>query len=270
MKILIIANFPGWAFDNIAQAIKKYGSFDYDIIYEAEHRRERLDKKPAKINFDQYDRILNLGVFQDWVNLPHNKTACVFWERGEMDGFRTDDWYRAIVTSDINYEYIKNKENVVKVKCGYDPDIFHRFAGQQSRIPEVIGWVGSKTAHKEKKGFDQFYLPIGSSFKLKPHLKETGTIPYNKMQSYYYSIDALVVTSSWEGNPLPLIEALACGTLVISTRVGVAPELLPKDQIVERDPQAFINRLKQGNLKAPSVYRLAWDKLVADWEEVLI
>jgi glycosyltransferase involved in cell wall biosynthesis len=42
----------------------------------------------------------------------------------------------------------------------------------------------------------------------------------------YRALDAYVVTSREEGGPKAIVEALACGVPLVSTRVGVAPDLL--------------------------------------------
>ena len=59
-------------------------------------------------------------------------------------------------------------------------------------------------------------------------------------------------------------------TPVVSTRVGVAPEILPENQIVERDSQAFISRLKRGNLVAPEIPSWSWRETIKEWEEAII
>ncbi len=41
--------------------------------------------------------------------------------------------------------------------------------------------------------------------------------------------DALVMPSSWEGNPLVVMEAMAAGLPVVATRVGCVPELVSPD-----------------------------------------
>jgi glycosyltransferase involved in cell wall biosynthesis len=45
------------------------------------------------------------------------------------------------------------------------------------------------------------------------------------MQEFYDSIDLLVCTSSTEGGPLGVFEAVACGVPVISTSVGLVQEV---------------------------------------------
>jgi glycosyltransferase involved in cell wall biosynthesis len=54
--------------------------------------------------------------------------------------------------------------------------------------------------------------------------------------------DVVLMTSDWEGSPLAIKEALACGTPVVSVPVGDVAEVvdgLPACEIVDRDPQAL-------------------------------
>lgn len=47
-----------------------------------------------------------------------------------------------------------------------------------------------------------------------------GTIPWRSMPGFYRGIDYLLITSEYEGGPLPVIEAISMGKPVISTDVG--------------------------------------------------
>ena len=56
-----------------------------------------------------------------------------------------------------------------------------------------------------------------------------GGVPQAALIEYYNAADALVLTSRREGMPNVVLEALACGTPVVATRVGGVPELIDSD-----------------------------------------
>ena len=67
------------------------------------------------------------------------------------------------------------------------------------------------------------------------------------MREYYNSLDLYICASRSEGTPRPVIEAAACGVPVISTDVGIVPELIENDIngfIVERTLEAITEKLK--------------------------
>ena len=60
------------------------------------------------------------------------------------------------------------------------------------------------------------------------------------------SADVLIQTSASEGTGLPIIEAVGLGTSVITTKVGIAPEILGgalARQICERSPEELAKRI---------------------------
>jgi len=69
-----------------------------------------------------------------------------------------------------------------------------------------------------KEPTEAFPLPESSEFYLRPKQNEIRTI--------YDQCDAWLFGSRSEGFGLPILEAMACGTPVIGTKAGAAPELL--------------------------------------------
>jgi glycosyltransferase involved in cell wall biosynthesis len=62
------------------------------------------------------------------------------------------------------------------------------------------------------------------------------------LSKYYSLADVHLITSKSESVPLTLLESLACGTPVVSTPVGIAPDVLGHNNgfvVAARDPQAF-------------------------------
>ena len=103
-----------------------------------------------------------------------------------------------------------------------------------------IGWVGNSAWKQDKEDFK------GVNTILKPVIKELieegypietyfadrqeRMIPHDKMVDYYSDIDVIVCTSKIEGTPNPVLEGMACGDVVVSTNVGIVPDVLGKKQ----------------------------------------
>lgn len=93
----------------------------------------------------------------------------------------------------------------------------------------VLGWAGSRTNHPGKRGLDDILLPAVSGLagvELRLAAREDTWRSQQEMVTFYRGLDACICTSRVEGGPHSLLEASACGVPVISTRVGLAPELI--------------------------------------------
>ena len=125
---------------------------------------------------------------------------------------------------------------------------------------------------------------------LAKHVTFLGFVPDADLPRYYQAADAFVLpTRELEGFGLVTVEALACGTPVLGTRVGATPELLePLDPLLvlegggapgmAADLAAFLDRQRRApdavaRLRAAcrvhAEARYGWDRAVADLERVL-
>jgi hypothetical protein len=67
-----------------------------------------------------------------------------------------------------------------------------------------------------------------------------GDLSRTQLIKFYRNIDVLAIASLAEGQPLPLLEGLACGCFVVTTKVGIVPEV-----IVDRGSALVVNRSVQ-------------------------
>lgn len=100
----------------------------------------------------------------------------------------------------------------------------------------------------------------------------TGFIPEESMASFYRDADLMVFTSDYEGFGLAPLEAMACGTPVVSTRGGSLAEVLGDAALLgESKPQEIVslmiqlaeNPSLQTEMRARGlswVKRYSWDK----------
>ncbi len=114
----------------------------------------------------------------------------------------------------------------------------------------MLGWAGSLDNHPGKRGIDDFLLPALeglSGVELRLAARESVVRTQAEMVAFYQGLDAYICTSRTEGGPHPLLEASACGVPLISTPVGLAPQLIQDGDnglLIERDRTAIRGAVK--------------------------
>jgi len=114
-------------------------------------------------------------------------------------------------------------------------------------------------------------MEMASSFGIQDRVRFLGTMPQERLAEYYGAADALVLASSREGWPNVLLEAMACGTPVVSTRVGGTPEIVAVAEAgvlaSERSARGIVEALRSlfrdypdRNLTRRYAERFGWDE----------
>jgi len=247
--------------------------------------------------FQWYVRSLGFPSFEDFENKYLNNkiiSTCVydhlFLEEGfDKTKYLFDKYTNYYVSSNIlkdiyNQLNIKNKPKCV-ITDGINLDRFYPI--NENRFDDimkrklVIGWVGNSAWKKDVEDFK------GVNTILKPAIKELQNegynieeyfadrqvrmIPHDKMCEYYSKIDVLICTSKCEGTPNPVLEAMACKVPVISTRVGIVPDVLGKKQskyiLNERSKECLKENIKDfiNNLDSINELREENERQIKNW-----
>jgi glycosyltransferase involved in cell wall biosynthesis len=106
-----------------------------------------------------------------------------------------------------------------------------------------------------------------------------GPVPNEQLRTYFSAADVSCLASREEGWPNVILESLACGTPVVATRVGAAPQLLANSElgiIVDPTPDAICAGLSQAleqrwNPQSISAYAEGhtWENVAASVDAVL-
>lgn len=172
-----------------------------------------------------------------------------------------------LVTSQILFEIYGNSQFFSKL-AGILHDLpdysYIEELNEKSRPIKSGGsiiWVGNskwgkKQGYRDHKGLKEIMKPAFKLVQEKEPKYELIVIDSSIKRFENHSVlemiqsaDVLVQTSSTEGTGLPILEAMGLGTLVITTKVGVAPEILTgvlANQICERSPEAFAAKILSG------------------------
>ncbi len=141
---------------------------------------------------------------------------------------------------------------------------------QRPRIRLVVVGGSDQDAEMERCRALAAELEVDVSFR--------GASPQESLPTYYSAADLLVVPSHYESFGLVAVEALACGTPVIASRVGGLPTVIDDGEngllVPSRRPDAFAERIERflddrplrSKLSAnarPSVIRYSWEFVAA-------
>ena len=162
------------------------------------------------------------------------------------------------------------------------PKNLERFEHMNNR-KIVFGWVGnSKWVAGDIKGISSIIKPAiellqnqGYMVELLTSDRQNQLIAHDDMVDFYSRIDCYICASSCEGTPNPVLEAMACGVPVISTDVGIVPDVfgpLQKQFILSnRSFSCLADKIKELLADKKNFIELSKENLIQikswDWKE---
>ena len=270
-RILLVPDQKNWAFDFLADEIVRFGSnrFRFTKICQGDLEEGADYGKFDAIYFFWWgERSLE---FAHRAGIPRSRAMTVVsswksWQRRGWNARRLGDYLRSYVavgavSKELLAELEPTHPSVFLTRHGVDPGKFHRQPPIPDRRPGgklVVGWVGS-LRHAELKGFPNVVDPavravegVELRLALDPDSEHEAGRFYRRdeMKNFYSEVDLLVSASASEGAGLGLLEAGACGRPVVTTRTGLAPELVEQGKtgvLIERtveDLAATLRRLR--------------------------
>jgi glycosyltransferase involved in cell wall biosynthesis len=127
-------------------------------------------------------------------------------------------WHRKYILYTGGFNYRKNVPMVIRS--------FAKIAKQFSDVDLLL--VG-KTSSEQLKGLENL---IACYHELKGRIIFKGFISDNDLPNYYANSEMLVYPSLYEGFGIPVLEAMQCGTPIITSNRGSIPEVIGKIGII--------------------------------------
>lgn len=117
-------------------------------------------------------------------------------------------------------------------------------AGMEEEDDVTLLVIGGKENDPERQRLEQVVSRLGIS----DHVRFLQSVKQDQLPKYYSAADVCVFPSYYESFGLAALEAMACGTPVVASRVGGLPSILREGEtgylIPSRCPAAFIQRLE--------------------------
>lgn len=241
-RILVIVDVPGWALertaDNVMQRLAR--RYDFRKVFNST-AAEALSRRDYDLVYVCYER-----QFQDagiTAGVPRPSVIgvrCHFkWDGGVgrppsqefLDHLNCFDALH-VPSRILHGIFAPLHPAVFYTPHGVDETVFvprpeGRLSSAHGRL--VLGWAGSRSNHPGKRGLDDLLIPAVKGLpgvELRLAAREDTWRTQDEMVEFYQGLDACICTSRTEGGPHSLLEASACGIPILSTRVGIAPEVI--------------------------------------------
>lgn len=251
-RVILLPDFPNWAFDCIARSIASRLShrFRFQIEYAA---------RPLEIHGSEID----LAYFFYWNLRPApfwglkksqiiRDVASWAWELSHHGLKFAKEEFAARYLNDCQYATTPCAQiyetlhpfypNIVHCPNGVEHGYFSSgFLSIRPKGRLKIGWVGNPNDEHKVKGLHEILIPAAKGYDF---VYSHGSMTRRELRKFYAGIDVLAIASKSESQPLPLLEAMSAGCFPVCTNVGIVPEIiLDKNAglVVSRSVESFVD-----------------------------
>ena len=286
-RVLILVDRPGWAYDISAQALRKSLSNDFSI--EIAYVADKPDLHAFAfdiIHVCWWGEMFHLDFVQEKHRIVKEVSSHRWQEQSQYGPISPEQFCTSYLadagvvtaTSKRLQHLVETVRPCLLTPNGFTENIKIRAAATGEL---AIGWAGNIS--DPCKGLDDILLPASEG--VCTLQIASGNIPASEMSQFYSTIDVLCIASSYEGEPLTLLEAMAAGCFPVATDVGIVPELVTNGKnglIVKRTPEAFRTALQwcleqpdhvraMGQENGETIQRVRnWEKVKGAWRRAWV
>lgn len=295
MKVLLAPTAPGWAFDHRAKDLLSLSipGIQFELKYLHDIRKK---------DQDAYDLIYPMTldgakILHQRADIRYSSMAAGITSLRSIEGYRMDRHsfdprfirflrrLRGINTASDEICRLFDKQlPIYKTRVGIDEVLFKPKRSRRPNKQFTIGWVGriDKPEHRELKGYDLVVSALKNmDVALDIRTFKEHYVPREKMIAFYQRLDGFICSSRSEHIPLPILEASACGVPIITTKVGIVPELIRHKRnglIVARNSEAIRKAVRYlmlnpqqrhdmgKNVRGTIEDKWTWKVCMKDWE----
>lgn len=281
MKILIVADVDGWAYDRVARCLKK-GLEEQDLAeVTVENWKDHIFLVHKQLRMGQFDVAFLIEDYDtpSHMEMKSPKTKLIV---GHNVPWVVDTVKDTIPKADcviVNQRscwenHFKKHNNSVYLPYSVDQDLFSIQIPWREREESIL-WTASNR-RDDLKGYDDILLPLKDLLvKENMHLnlwRVSDKLHWKtaiEMAAMYNQSKYAICTSKAEATPTYLLEARACGCLPITTMVGNAEDWLEDGVngvlIKERSVQGALEACLEAKKMDEAIVRQSYLDVLKNW-----
>jgi glycosyltransferase involved in cell wall biosynthesis len=265
IRVLLIGDIEDWILGKTARQLSRILSKKFSVTVLMSHSENFHARFHSLKSQHDIVHFLSPWDFFELVGKVHKPCVVVLWHMVDWSvfvrhRFRIDtlcvgsqQWL------ELSRKYMPEAIPTKRIHYGIDTIVFnHKVLAQDQFFQKnnidastlIFGFAGSAWSNEgNRKGLDRlwkcmsrlrsdsdipFLLRVAGRHwssdivpeELRPFVKIELDLLDNELPDFYSSLDYYVCTSRCEGVPYPVLEAMSCECIVLSTPVGIVPEII--------------------------------------------